>query len=90
MVEFTLLSFGMCAALLHHPGLGPVQQFDDFIGIGQVKAEGKQCEMFFFGNSTEGKSISLHGHAVGVSKWDNGMVVEVDGQRFFVPKTEKL
>jgi hypothetical protein len=45
MVEFTLLSFGMCAALLHHPGLGPVQQFDDFIGIGQVKAEGKQCEM---------------------------------------------
>jgi hypothetical protein len=50
MVEFTLLSFGMCAAL-HHPGLGLVQQFDDFIGIGQVKSEGKQCEMFFFGRT---------------------------------------
>jgi hypothetical protein len=46
MVEFTLLSFGMCAALLHHPGLGPVQQFDDFIGIGQVKAKANDVRCF--------------------------------------------
>jgi hypothetical protein len=33
-----------------------------------------------------GDPISLQGHAVAIQRWDNGMVVSVDGTRFFVPR----
>jgi hypothetical protein len=84
MPVFTVLAFGLCAALLQHPPLP--ENFDDVVGIGQLKENGTQCDLFFQGNATGGDSISLNGHAVAIQRWDHGMAVSVDGTRFFVPR----
>jgi hypothetical protein len=81
MPIFTVLAFGLCAALLQDPPFS-----DEVLGIGQLKQNGTQCDMFFHGNATGGDPISLNGHAVAIQRWDNGMVVSVDGTRFFVPR----
>jgi hypothetical protein len=81
---FTVLAFGLCAVVLEHPLFA--DKADDVIGIGQLKQNGTECDMFFHGNATGGDPISLQGHAVAIQRWDNGMVVSVDGTRFFVPR----
>jgi hypothetical protein len=88
MAVFTVLAFGLCAALPQHAPLG--EKFDDVVGIGQLKQSGTQCHMFYLGKSTGGDPISLNGHAVAIQRWDHGMVVSVDGTRFFVPRTSGI
>ncbi len=84
-MEYTVLAFGLCAALVPHSS---VMGVPEMIGIGQVK--GDKCDMFFVGTSTQGDTVSMQGHAVVISGWDNGMVVTIDGKRFFVPRSTDL
>jgi hypothetical protein len=85
MAGFTVLAFGLCAALLQDTPFSA-----EVLGIGQLKQNGAQCDMFFRGNSTGGDPISLNGHAVAIQRWDHGMAVSVDGTRFFVPRTSGI
>jgi hypothetical protein len=64
MAVFTVLAFGLCAAVLQHPLFA--DNSDDVVGIGQLKQDGTQCDMFFHGNSTGGAPISLNGHSVAI------------------------
>lgn len=83
MIEFTVLSFGLCAVLFQHPG------YEDAIGIGNLRHGGDNCEIFYFTDATD-HAISLQGHAVDVDRWSDGMAVTVDGRRFFVPRGEHV
>jgi hypothetical protein len=57
MAGFTVLAFGLCAALPQHAPFG--DNVDDVVGIGQLKQNGTQCDMFFVGTSTGGDSIRV-------------------------------
>jgi hypothetical protein len=82
MAAFTVLAFGLCAALLQESPFA-----DEVVGIGQLKQNGAQCDVFFRSNSTSGDPISLNGHAVAIQRWDHGMAISIDGTRFFVPSS---
>jgi hypothetical protein len=58
---FAMLAFGLCAALLQESPFA-----DEVVGIGQLKQNGAQCDVFFRSNSTSGDPFSLNGHAVAI------------------------
>jgi hypothetical protein len=80
MIEFTVLSFGLCAVLFQHSQ-------DEVIGIGNLRLGGDNCEIFYLAAATD-HTISLQGHAVDIDRWSDGMAVTVDGKRFFVRRGE--
>jgi hypothetical protein len=67
MAVFTVRAFGLCAVLLQHPLFGD-NNSDDMVGIGQLKDNGTQCDMFFHRDATGGDPISLNGHAVAIQR----------------------
>jgi hypothetical protein len=87
MAVFTALAFGLCATLLQRPLFADNSY--DVVGIGQLKQNGTQWDVFFHGNATGGEPTSLNGHAVAIQRWDDGMAISADGTRFFVPKTSE-
>lgn len=82
---FTILSFGMCAALLPHQ---PNIDIPNLVGIGLLKDQ--SCEMFFIGSSSAGEIVPMQGHDVEIQDWEAGMIVIVDGERFFVRRAVDL
>jgi len=80
MIEFTVLSFGLCAVLFQHSQ-------DEVVGIGNLRQGGGNCEIFYLADATD-HTISLQGHAVDINRWSDGMVVTVDGRRFFIRHEE--
>lgn len=75
-MDFTILSFGLCAVFLSYHG-------QTAAGIGQIK-DG-MCDPRLALSPTYGERVSLNGHAVGVDALvDGGFIVTIDGVKFMV------
>ncbi len=80
MEGFTVLSFAICAQMVMAMG-------QELVELGQVVA-GK-CDTHLLVGDSHGETAQILGHDIGVSMFDEGAEVFVDGLRFIVPKMLK-
>lgn len=78
MDGFTLLAFALCARMVI--GLG-----QDLVEIGKV-VNGACDTGYLFGDS-EGDTVPIYDHDIGITIYDEGADVFIDGIPHFVPKT---
>lgn len=78
MDGFTLLPFALCAqmALIHGQQL---------VALGSLIAG--VCETDVYIGDSDGDIARIHGHDIGVSMFDGGAEVSIDGRKYIVPKT---
>jgi hypothetical protein len=77
MDGFTLLTFALCARMVI--GMG-----QDLVELGKV-VDGACDTRYLFGDS-DGDTVSIYDHDIGVMLLDDGAIVTIDGVDKFVPK----
>jgi hypothetical protein len=80
MEGFTLLSFAFCAQMAVAMGQNVVELGYTVVG---------ECIVHMQLGDSHGETAPINGHDVGVSIFDEGAEVFIDGVRFVVPKLSR-
>ena len=81
MDGFTALVFGFCAAVANIHG-------EELLDLGNVVAG--ECKTFAWFGDSHGETAVIQGHDIGVSMFEAGAEVTIDGRKFVVPKTQGI